>query len=462
MNKSFDKYFVVDTNIILEDFTNIAKLSDEGNNLIILPEIVLDEIDSKKSGFEEINYQARKFARFLEDSHIKESKEEEGHKIVYLEVDDVNLIIISKEIYKTDTKQISLSISNDIKILEIALFANSYFEKTIQFISNDIMARVRATSLDLETTYLKGDGKDDTELEFEKTITINFEDLETIQDREIIELDPEYQPYIFSYCLKVKNSDQVVLCAIKNGKINVLDEVSLREQIVTPLNKEQLFFSHSLQDPHYNIIIVEAKAGSGKTLLGLSSAIKLVRKKQFQKIIYIRNSIESLDKGEDVGYLPGHEEKFAIYNHPLMDSLKYMARSEHKKKSANKKQYTPPTEEEINTKVEQTVQNYSIETMWVGEMRGRTLSDAFVIVDEAQNMSNKTMQMVLSRIDSSCKVVILGSNKQIDNFYVNKYTNSLTTLLKSTKEKSDLVNLYALKLKKVLRGPITQWAESIF
>jgi PhoH-like ATPase len=462
MTKTFDKYFVVDTNIILEDFTNIAKLSDEGHNLIILPEIVLDEIDSKKSGFEEINYQARKFARFLEDSQIKESKEIDGHKIISLEVEDINLTIISKETYKTDSKQISLSISNDRKILEIAVFANTYFEKNIEFISNDIMARVRATSLNLKTAYLKGDGKDDTELDFAKEITITFEDLETIQDRDITELDPKYAPHLFSYCLKVKNSDQVVLCAIKNGRIDVLDEVSLREQIVTPLNKEQLFFSHALQDPFYNIIIVEAKAGSGKTLLGLSSAIKQVRKKQFQKIIYIRNSIESLDKGEDVGYLPGHEEKFAIYNHPLMDSLKYMARSEHKKKSTNKKQYIAPTEEEINAKVEQTVQNYSIETMWVGEMRGRTLSDAFVIVDEAQNMSNKTMQMVLSRIDSSCKVVILGSNKQIDNFYVNKYTNSLTTLLKSTTHKSDLVNLYALKLKKVLRGPITQWAESIF
>jgi PhoH-like ATPase len=461
MNK-YDKYFVVDTNIILEDFTNIAKLSDEGHNLIILPEIVLDEIDSKKSGFDEINYQARKFARFLEDSQIKNSMEKDGHKIISVEVDDIQLTIISKENYKTDNRQISLSISNDRKILEIAVFANTYFEKNIEFISNDIMARVRATSLNLKTAYLKGDGKDDTELDFAKEITITFEDLETIQDRDITELDPQNAPHIFSYCLKVKNSDQVVLCAIKNGRIDVLDEVSLREQIVTPLNKEQLFFSHALQDPFYNIIIVEAKAGSGKTLLGLSSAIKQVRKKQFQKIIYIRNSIESLDKGEDVGYLPGHEEKFAIYNHPLMDSLKYMARSEHKKKSTNKKQYTPPTEEEINTKVEQTVQNYSIETMWVGEMRGRTLSDAFVIVDEAQNMSNKTMQMVLSRIDSSCKVVILGSNKQIDNFYVNKYTNSLTTLLKSTTHKSDLVNLYALKLKKVLRGPITQWAESIF
>lgn len=95
-------------------------------------------------------------------------------------------------------------------------------------------------------------------------------------------------------------------------------------------------------------------------------------------------------------------------------------------------------------------------------MRGRTLSESFVIVDEAQNMSNKTMQMVLSRIDSSCKVVVLGSNKQIDNFYVNKYTNALTTLLKSTKDENQYVNLYAIKLKKVLRGPITQWAESIF
>ncbi|MBD3841445.1 MAG: PhoH family protein, partial [Campylobacterales bacterium] len=108
------------------------------------------------------------------------------------------------------------------------------------------------------------------------------------------------------------------------------------------------------------------------------------------------------------------------------------------------------------------IQNYSIETMWVGEMRGRTLSNAFIIIDEAQNMSNKTMQMVLSRIDSSCKVVILGSNKQIDNFYVNKHTNSLTTLLKSTQNQSELVNTFAIKLQKILRGPITAWAENIF
>ena len=98
-----------------------------------------------------------------------------------------------------------------------------------------------------------------------------------------------------------------------------------------------------------------------------------------------------------------------------------------------------------------------------GRDERRTLSNSFIIIDEAQNMSNKTMQMVLSRVDSSCKVVILGSNKQIDNFYVNRYTNALTTLLKSTQNENNLVNIFAIKLeKKVLRGPITEWAENIF
>jgi len=461
-SKVYDKYFVVDTNIILEDFSNIKSLSEDSKNLIILPEIVLDEIDSKKSGFEEINYQARQFARFLEDSDIKESFKVKNHQIISLEIGLISIHIISKSSYETDTKQISLNISNDRKILEIASFTNEFYPKNIEFISNDIMARVRATSLNLATTFLKGDLKEDIELNYIKDIDIEFDDLENLQNKNILDLDDAYLPHNFSYCLNVKNSDQVILCAIKHGKINPLDETMLREQIITPLNKEQLFFTNAILDMYYNIIIVEAKAGSGKTLLALSSGVKLIRQKNYQRIIYIRNSIESLDKGEDVGYLPGLEEKFAIYNHPLMDSLKYMARSEHKKRNVNKKQYIAPTEEEIEEKVTQTIENYSIETMWVGEMRGRTLSEAFIIVDEAQNISNKTMQMILSRVDSSCKVVILGSNKQIDNFYVNKYTNSLTTLLKSVSTKSELVNTYAIKLKKVLRGPITQWAESIF
>lgn len=463
----FDKYYVLDTNILLEDATNIYKLSQDGKNLIILAETVLDEIDTKKSGFDEINFQAREFARILEDSNIISSTKKDLYKIIRLKINikDTVIDIISKDEYEINSKNVSLNIINDRKILEISTFANTYYKHKVEFISLDIMARTRAISLDIKTNSLLGKDKDIFDLDFIKYIDINFEDLEYLDNEEIIKFDKEYKPYNFSYCFKVKHSDQVVLANIQNKKIKLLDEVEIRDQVITPLNKEQLFFSDAIINHFYNVLIIEAKAGSGKTLLALSGALKLVRQKFFQKIIYIRNSIESLDKGEDVGYLPGLEEKFKIYNHPLMDSLDYIIRTEHKRKR-NKKApdvvFQQLDDSEVTARIEQMISNYGIETMWVGEMRGRTLSNSFIIIDEAQNMSNKTMQMVLSRIDSSCKVVVLGSNKQIDNFYVNKYTNALTTLLKSTKNEDNLVNIFAIKLEKVLRGPITEWAEQIF
>ena len=463
----FDKYYVLDTNILLEDATNIYKLSQDGKNLIILAETVLDEIDTKKSGFDEINFQAREFARILEDSNIISSTKKDLYKIIRLKINNKDTVIdiISKDEYEINGKNVSLNIINDRKILEISTFANTYYKHKVEFISLDIMARTRAISLDIKTNSLLGKDKDIFDLDFIKYIDINFEDLEYLDNEEIIKFDKDYKPYNFSYCFKVKHSDQVLLANIQNKKIKLLDEVEIRDQVITPLNKEQLFFSDAIINHFYNVLIIEAKAGSGKTLLALSGALKLVRQKFFQKIIYIRNSIESLDKGEDVGYLPGLEEKFKIYNHPLMDSLDYIIRTEHKRKR-NKKApdvvFQQLDDSEVTARIEQMISNYGIETMWVGEMRGRTLSNSFIIIDEAQNMSNKTMQMVLSRIDSSCKVVVLGSNKQIDNFYVNKYTNALTTLLKSTKNEDNLVNIFAIKLEKVLRGPITEWAEQIF
>ncbi|MGE3300853.1 MAG: PhoH family protein, partial [Arcobacter sp.] len=419
---NFDKYYVLDTNILLEDASNVYKLSQEGRNLIIFPETVLDEIDTKKSGFDEINFQAREFARILENSSIINSIKKDSYKIIRVKIEnEKNTIIdiISKDEYEVNIKNISLNIINDRKILEIATFANSYYKNQVEFLSLDIMARTRAISLDIKTDALVGKDKDVFDFDFIKEIDINFDDLEFIDNQNIDKYDPEYKPYNFSYCFKVKSSDQVLLANIQNKRIKLLDEAEIRDQVITPLNKEQLFFSDAILSHFYNVLIVEAKAGSGKTLLALSGALKLVRQKFFQKIIYIRNSIESLDKGEDVGYLPGLEEKFKIYNHPLMDSLDYIIRSEHKRKRSKKNPDTTISElddREVTERIDQMISNYGIETMWVGEMRGRTLSNSFIIIDEAQNMSNKTMQMVLSRIDSSCKVVILGSNKQIDNF----------------------------------------------
>lgn len=260
-------------------------------------------------------------------------------KIIRLKVDEINsaiIDIVSKEEYVANAKNMPQNIYNDRKILEIASFAKLFYSSELIFLSLDIMARTRAISLDIKTDSLVGSSKDDFDFEFNKEVTVNFEEIEFLDNSNIIKFDPKYKPYNFTYCFKVKSSDQMILAMVQNGKICVLDEEKIRDQVITPLNKEQLFFSNAILEHYYNVLIVEAKAGSGKTLLALSGALKLIKRKEFQRIIYIRNSIESLDKGEDVGYLPGLEEKFKIYNHPLMDSLDYIIKINIKKKCSQK------------------------------------------------------------------------------------------------------------------------------
>ncbi len=241
----FEKVYTLDTNILLEDAKNIFNLSDENKNLIVLPETVLDEIDSKKTGFDEINFQAREFARILENSQIIQSKKVADFKIVTIKVFDIfeaTIDVISKEEYLINIKNVAPNIINDRKILEVAKFVEGHYKCESNFLSLDIMARTRAVSMDIKTDSLLGTSEKEFDYEFIKTITIQFEQLETINNSSIFEYDEEHKAYNFAYCFKVKGSDQVLLACVQNKKIIVLDESEIRNQIITPLNKEQLFF----------------------------------------------------------------------------------------------------------------------------------------------------------------------------------------------------------------------------
>lgn len=461
--KKYQKVYCVDTCVILDNPSNIIKLYDNGN-MIIIPEIVLDECDSFKKGFDEINYNARQFARLLEESEILGKYLEAGLLYIKTRIESlgIELFIVSKQEYKCESTKIALNILNDRKILEVASDASIIFKDLI-FISLDIMARTRALSLGITTETLKGK---DQKLEFQFHKTIIVDNVKLIKDgTKILDIDTEYKPENYSYTLEDKDSGQQRLFYIQNDYIYEVDESLLEKQSVKPINKEQKFFSNAILSGVSDVIICDAKAGSGKTLLALSAAMRLVRQKQYSKIIYVRNSIESTDKGEDIGYLPGLETKFEIYNHPLFDSLRYIARSEIKKSKANTPKSRADAKEQedaVKEKVDSYTKEYNIETCWIGEMRGRTFDNAVIILDEAQNLSGKSTLLVLSRIDKTCKLIVVGSNKQIDNMYTNKFINGLSTLLKASKEKHPEVTLFAGELNKVVRGPITEWAERIF
>lgn len=457
------KTFIIDTNVILDSVDNIYKLSDNGANLIVIPEVVIDELDSKKSGFEEINFNARQFARLLEEGAITGNLPSGRINGFYVTLSNptVNILLLTKHSYECeDGKPTAINIMNDRKILELAKDYSEQYDNTSQFISLDVMCRTRALTLGLNTDYLHGKDK---ALDFNFHKTVELDSITSTNNIDIFSVNPDHQPENYSYTLVEKETGRHFLGTTQNNKFVPLDD-KLNNRTIKALNKEQLFFLSALLDPHYKLVVAEALAGSGKTLLALTAAMDLVRAKQFSRIIYIRNSIESTAKGEEVGFLPGLEEKFKIYNHPLYDTLRYIARTNLSKSNSNKSKANKSevTDELIESLVAEYTSQFNIQTMWVGEMRGRTLSNAYVIVDEYQNCSSSTGQLILSRLDKDCKVVCIGSNRQIDNIYTNKYINALSGLLKAAKDSGHSINIFACELTKVLRGPLVEFAEKIY
>lgn len=452
--KQLKKMYVLDTNIILNDVNNLYKISQNGENEIILPETVIDELDTKKTGFEEINFQAREFARMLSNAEIlgKETFPNDISKsslITIVKVKYQHIIISIVSVSNYNLKNVDPKILNDRKIISVAEIMRNHFKDTkdVILLTIDSMCKIRAISLDVKTETLSHDKKEFS-LNFIKTI--EMDDL-SVHGKNVLDIDPDHTRDNFCYIFK--KGEKQLLSVIKDQKIITLNEAEIQKSDIKPRNTGQFFALQGMLDPGYNMVLIEALAGSGKTLLAIAAAMRNIDMRRYEKLIYIRNSIESLDKGEEVGFLSGNEEKFKIYNYPLYDTLDFMASLKQKKKEKP---------EELEKRIEKMIEKYKIETMWVGSIRGRTISKAFVIIDEIQNFSKKSLQTVLSRLDSNCKVVCIGSNAQIDNPFINKYTNGLNVLLKQTTEENPEVNIFATKLDKVERGALTAWAERIF
>jgi PhoH-like ATPase len=140
----------------------------------------------------------------------------------------------------------------------------------------------------------------------------------------------------------------------------------------------------------------------------------------------------------------------------LSDTLEFIAKKD-LKKSENRE-----NKEAIESKIAELTNRYCIETLWPGEARGRTLNSAIVIMDEWQNSSEKTTQLILSRLDETCMAIVIGSNRQIDNMYLNKYNNGLTSLLKQTNFKHIELKMFAIELEKAVRGKFAEFTERIF
>lgn len=472
--KKVEKVYVLDTNIILNDIENIDLISQKGNNIIVIPETVLIELEDKKRELGELGYYSRAFIRLIGDCKEEETKvDKKSNSVVkYITKKGARIHIISLNKYESDIDSNHLKECNDKRIVEVAAFAKQYYkDNKVAFLSLDVCARIFSKQKQVPAQTLKIEDQEAPDFEFYKEVALdNSININNINSMHIKDIVPVRKKETNSYCFKAEDGNSKYAITTPGGIIRVIDEEKdFRGLKVKPVNARQKLLAKAILDNNHDMILVDSKAGTGKTLIALSCIMKLIDSydgnSNFDTIYYLRNSIESTDKGEEIGFIKGTtKEKLDIYNMSLYSTLEYIAKKELKNKKRKE-----GDDDILAEKITEFISKYNIKMPFIGELRGMTMSGAtentgaLILIDEGQNYSKKSLQTVISRADGKCKIIIIGSCSQIDNSYIGKHSNGLALALNSIKAKNnDSISIYGIDLTKSVRGRFAEYADEVF
>ncbi len=412
MKKSTAKIFVLDTNVLLHDFSCIYHFQ---NNDIIIPIITLEELDRFKKGNDQINFNAREFTRELDNLIEKE-----------FPVDGISLGIGRGKLFletgKPFSKEIQDSFSEqtpDHRILAIAdYYKNKYTKRKVILITKDINLRVKAKSLGILAEDYTTDKVQNIE-ELHKGI-------DTIEDINVELINRFYQEYegidVDEFKFKRQLSAHEYIILKSNGKSALSHYDPLQRKLnrvekkriygIEPRNAEQTFSLDALMRPDISLISLTGKAGTGKTLLALAAALQ--QHHMYDQIFLARPIVALANR--DLGFLPGDvNEKIGPYMLPLFDNLGVI-----------KHQFSSNSKEVM--RIEEMVKDEKLLITPLAYIRGRSLSNIFFIVDEAQNLTPHEIKTIITRAGEGTKIVFTGDINQIDSPYLDTTSNGLTYL----------------------------------
>lgn len=447
-------YIVLDTNILLLDANNLDTIAKSNpSSTIIIPDVVIDEIDSKKTAIGELGYQARAFGRIMAKGTLIAVYNHSDRVETTYRINDFDVLIVSFNDYEACSNT-QPNLVNDRKIIHAAKSYNA------TLISNDVMCRIRAIASGISA--IEHRQVESVDIEFSQSLTVSPDVFKSLHHTSILDLDPYYKPNYYYYTFTNSDDQSTKVGIIVNNNVQIIGkdrENDLRNQLINPKNLGQLVLSAFIQDTTTDITVCESLAGSGKTLSAMSNAMKLVDNGHYNSIIYIRNTVDDLGSpDEEIGFLSGNEEKLAVYLQPFYDTVDTIARYRYRKSSIRGADF----ERQIEAESKRLITEYSMSPIVALGLRGRTFDNSVIIIDEAQNISKPTMQKVLSRVGKNSKVVVLGSLKQIDSKYLTKFNSGLSVLLNATTQPNLPIKLNAVTLTKVLRSQITEFAETLF
>jgi len=404
------KLLILDTSVLLYDKESIH--SFPGND-IVLPLIVLDELDRFKEKTGLLGEAARYVNRFLDDLRSK-GRLYEG---VLLEDIDQSIRVMSSSPKLNAKDQLDPTRGDNMIIAAALDCKNKTPNEIIKVITKDINLRVKCDAVGLFAEDYYRDYLDADEETFSGVSELSVNDNLIDQLYEEGSFDWHEDLYENSYVVcKGSGQGKSALGVYKKRQIFILNDSSeLSETDVRPRNKEQKFALHALRSPDIPLVSLTGLAGSGKTFLALMSGIDALTSKKYERIIVTRN-IQPV--GRDLGYLPGDiNEKMLPWMSPLLDNFRHHFKD---------KIY-----------FELMIEKGEIEIAPLSYIRGRTFNDSYLIVDEAQNATIHELKTIITRLGENSKVVLMGDTDQIDTPYIDKRSNGLAIVVEKFKS-SDL------------------------
>jgi PhoH-like ATPase len=440
LNSNNNKIFVLDTNVVLHDYRCIYNFQEHN---VVIPITLLEEIDNFKKGNEIINFNAREFSREL-DSMIGDKLLNEG-----VQLENGGIIIVNTDIQKDDyLKHVFWEDSPDHRILSMAYNLSLKCGKNRVFlVSKDINLRMKAKSIGIPAEDYKTDKvKNIDELYTGKNLIENVPGslIDTLFHDFAVNIDEtglNIKPFPNEYFILRNDHKSGLTCYDPITRTLRLVEKK-KAHGIQPRNAEQTFALDALMNCSAHLVTLSGKAGTGKTLMALAGALE--KRKEYKQILMARPIIPLSNK--DIGFLPGDiKSKLDPYMKPLFDNLTFI-QNQFKDGSVEYKRISDmlTTEKLLITPL--------------AYIRGRSLSNVYFIVDEAQNLTPHEIKTIITRAGEGTKIVLTGDPYQIDTPYLDSRSNGLTYLIDKMKGQQ----IYAhVTLEKGERSELAELASNL-
>lgn len=411
--KEEHKIFVLDTSVIIYAHDAIMNFAEHD---VAIPITVLEELDNFKKGNDTKNFEAREFIRLIDKLSLGQKLQ---HWIPLNGQSKGKFKVLMNTNSSLDAERIFADNKPDHKILNAAMRLQEEMPRArIVLVTKDVNLRLKAKSLNLQAEdYETGKIKNLQTLYSGKTIMedVNPDHINELFEKGFCPVEPilgEESPVSNSYFILRGNRKSGL--AYYNPLLNQFELVEKKPVYgIKPRNAEQTFAIHGILRPEVKLISITGVAGTGKTLLALAGALE--QRREFKQVYLARPIVPLSNK--DIGYLPGDiKSKLNPYMEPLWDNLKFIQNQFNE----TDKDYKRLTE---------MVQNEKLVITPLAYIRGRSLSNIFFIVDEAQNLTPHEVKTIISRAGENTKIIFTGDIHQIDTPYLDSQSNGLSYLI---------------------------------